>query len=345
MFKKMFIVLFSTFSLLVLTACTNDVDEMRDEVDEVGEVGEVDEVDEVDDTEEEVVEVSPHHLEEVDEPLDGLQVHFIDTGQSEDILIRTAETTILMSTSLTDIPLDMESPIPYLESQLVDEIDLLISTSGLPEHHLYLPDILERFSIKELWMPPHGEARDGQGDDTLNNTLTALQEQGISPYTPLAGGTRTIGDIHLEVIYSSSDEYDPLVVKVTYGDMSYLFNYVGGAAMPRLEKDWLASDIDLRSTVLKTSSHKLGNHTEFLQAVDPKIAVNLSGEISAHPTPQLIDRIDESGIDEYGTLGHGTIVISTDGKSYHVETETKPTSVDPYYRPSSHEPRSLKSIK
>lgn len=63
--------------------------------------------------------------EEVDEPLDGLEVHFIDTDSSEDILIRTADTTIPMSTNDYIIA---DNPVPYLESQLVDEIDLLITT-------------------------------------------------------------------------------------------------------------------------------------------------------------------------------------------------------------------------
>ena len=332
MVKKMFVVLFSIVALLTLTACADDVDEIEDKVDEI------DTADEADDVEEEIVEVKPHHLEEVDEPLDGLEVHFIDTGQSEDILIRSAEATILMNTAISDTSYETESPIPYLESQLVDEIDLLISTSGRPHYHHHLPDILERFPIKESWMPTH-EPMHGLAENIYNETLAAFQTHDISPYTPLTGETRTIGDIHLEVIYSASHAEDPLIVKVTYGDMSYML--AGMGEHPISAEVW-QSDVDLRSTVWKASYHSQHNNVEFLKAVDPKVAIILSGESTLHPHHTLIDRIDAFGIDEYGTLGHGTIVISTDGKSYHIETETKPTSVDPYHRPDDHKPRSLK---
>ena len=310
MVKKMFVVLFSIVALLTLTACADDVDEIEDKVDEV------------DDVEEEIVEVKPHHLEEVDEPLDGLEVHFIDTDRSEDILIRTADTTILMSTNDYIIA---ENPVPYLESQLIDEIDLLITTSGDIDIHTHLPDILERFPTKELWLPTYGvegyeSVRDELRDDLpgiLARIVTAIETQDISLHAPLAGETRTIGNTHLEVVESS---HGSLAVKVTYGDMSYLF--VGG--------NDLESDINLRSTVLKPRYNDgLGSVTEFLQAVDPKIAVILSGENTGYQTSKGIDRLDEFGIDRYGTLDHGTIVISTDGKSYHIETETKPTSVGP----------------
>ena len=336
MVKKMFVVLFSIVALLTLTACADDVDEIEDKVDEI------DIVDEADDVEEEIVEVKPHHLEEVDEPLDGLEVHFIDTGHREDILIRSAEATILMSTSISDMPFDIESPIPYLESQLVDEIDLVISSSGLPEHHTYLPDTIERFPIKELWIPPYEESYQAKGKDDI---LRAFQKHDISPYTPLAGESSTIGDIHLEVLHSTGDVVDQLVIKVTYGDMSYLITGVGWVDWNAVEKELLASDIDLRSTVLKTSSSSNSNSPKFVHTVDPKVAINISGENYKHPIPELIDMIDAFGIDEYGTLGHGTIIISTDGESYHIETETEPTSVDPYHRPDSYEPRSLKNDK
>ena len=333
MFKKMFVVLFSIVALLTLTACADEVDEIEDKVDEI------DTADEADDVEEEIVEVKPHHLEEVDEPLDGLEVHFIDTDLGEDILIRTADTTILMSTNAyeyfdTPIP---EGPVPYLESQLVDEIDLLITTSDRIDTHIHLPDILEGFPTKELWLPTNGvviyeNASDKLRDDLpgiLRNVVTAIEKQDISLHTPLMGETRTIGNIHLEAVESS--DYS-LTVKVTYGDMSYLFvgDTYGDMSYLFVGDNSLESDIDPRSTVLKPSC--LSNTTEFLQAVDPKVAVIPKNTgLDTYQELKYIDsdRLDELGIDEYGTLDHGTIVISTDGKSYHIETETKPTSVDP----------------
>jgi len=309
MVKKMFVVLFSIVALLTLTACADEVDE-------------VDTVDEVDDVEEEIVEVKPHHLEEVDEPLDGLEVHFIDAVGSEDILIRTADTTILMSTNDNIIA---ENPVPYLESQLIDEIDLLIITSGDIDIHTHLPDILERFPTKELWLPTYGvefyeDASDELRDDLpriLARIVTAIETQDISPHAPLTNEARTIGDIDLEVVKTS---HNCLTIKVTYGDMSYLFG----------SGNSLESDIDLRSTVLKPSYNDgTGSATEFLQAVDPKVAVILSGAKTGYQKSNRIKALDELGIDRYGTLDHGTIVISTDGKSYHIETETKPTSVGP----------------
>lgn len=332
----MLVILLSVFAIFALVACSSENKKEESDIDK--EVSK----DTSKQVEEKEVDTRPV---ETDEPLEGLEVHFIDSNSlSDNFLIRTAETTIVVSSG-TNEPYRMEdTPVPYLQSQLVGDIDLLISTSGISEKHPYVVDILENFTVKGFWSPNYNNF-----SPIGDQVFAELDRQGISQYTPLEGGTTTIGDIDLEVISSpepGSDVLnDTLVFKVVYGDVSYLITgHIGTLKLQEV----LKKDADLQATILKTPTMdeiKAPELTKLLEAVNPRVATIITYERSKHPTPHLIDTLDDAGIDEYGTLGHGTIIISTDGKSYHIETEKEPEVVDPYRRPNGHKKRSLKSVK
>lgn len=326
----MLVVLLSVFAIFALVACgENKKEEEGNTNDEVS-----------NDTEEEVEEEDTRPVES-DEPLEGLDVHFIDSGQNDNILIRSAETTIVVSTNTNGWVEQDESPVPYLESELVGDIDILISTSGDSERHDFTADVLENFTVKEFWSPNYNN-----NSETGDRVQSALDKQGISQYTPLEGGTTTVGDIDLEVIKSpepgGDDIYDTLIFKVKYGDVSYL---ITGYIITSEMKTLLKKDVDLEATILHVPSTEHTKSIELSKEVNPRVVTINSDEKSVHPTPHLIDALDDAGIDEYGTLGHGTIIISTDGESYYIETEKEPEIVDPYNRPEGHKKRSLKSIK
>src|SRR5690606_21690515 len=56
-------------------------------------------------------------------------------------------------------------------------------------------------------------------------------------------------------------------------------------------------------------------------AVSPEVAIYSAGEGNSygHPHASVVSLIQEKGIALYGTDQNGTIIVRTDGKSYHIE--------------------------
>src|SRR5699024_11179831 len=114
---------------------------------------------------------------------------------------------------------------------------------------------------------------------------------------------------------------DSIVMKLTYGGISFLFT--GDAESPA-ESSMVNSGQMLQSTILKVGHH--GSDTSsteaFVNAVDPKTAIISVGENSQynHPNESVINRFTKKDIDLYATSAHGTIIVTTDGKSYDIKT-------------------------
>jgi beta-lactamase superfamily II metal-dependent hydrolase len=98
-----------------------------------------------------------------------------------------------------------------------------------------------------------------------------------------------------------------------------------GDAEDAEEEAILASGPDLRSAILKVGHHGSRSSTgeEFLAAVDPQIAVISAGADNqyGHPHPEVLDRLEQAGVQIYRTDQSGTITITTDGSTVDVETD------------------------
>jgi len=71
--------------------------------------------------------------------------------------------------------------------------------------------------------------------------------------------------------------------------------------------------------------------TEFLSKVNPQVAIISvgAGNTYGHPAPGTLSKLQAAGLKVYRTDLNGNIVVSTDGKSYSIDTEknlTLPTT-------------------
>lgn len=257
------------------------------------------------------------HPPESNELVDGLEVHFIDVGQGDAILMRTDETTILVDAG----DWKGEEVVPYLKSQGVDTIDLAIGTHEHADHIGQLDDVLTHFHVEEVWLS--GNEHTSQ---TYERVLRLIYEKDVVYHEPHAGETYDIKDIVLEV-YNPSEltgQYnnDSIVVKAVYGDVSFMLT---GDVEKKAEDEMLHSGDDLNATILKVAHH--GSNTSstepFVKAVNPKVAIMSYGEDNSyyHPHQSVLDTFDRMGVEMYGTAAHGTIIVRTDGDAYHIETE------------------------
>ena len=113
-----------------------------------------------------------------------------------------------------------------------------------------------------------------------------------------------------------------IVLKFDYNDITFLFS---GDAEKEAENDMLKSKLNLDATILKLGHHgSSSSSTErYLNAITPEVAIYMAGNGNpyGHPHKEVLDRLGKMGVKVYGTDVNGSIVITTDGKSYSIETE------------------------
>jgi competence protein ComEC len=77
--------------------------------------------------------------------------------------------------------------------------------------------------------------------------------------------------------------------------------------------------------ILKVAHHGSNTSTtkEFLTVVSPDVAVIHCGSDDryGHPDPETLEVLHAHGVEVYRTDIHGTIVITTDGQTYDINTE------------------------
>lgn len=86
----------------------------------------------------------------------------------------------------------------------------------------------------------------------------------------------------------------------------------------------LNSGFDLQADFLQLGHHgsTTSTHASFLNEVNPEIAIYSAGLDNnyGHPHDEVVNLVQSSGIQLYGTDVHGTIVVTTDGENYKVLT-------------------------
>lgn len=252
-------------------------------------------------------------------PAEGeLQVHFIDVGQGDSIYIRTPSKNILIDAGERG-----DTVVDYLQGLAVDSLDLVICTHPHSDHIGGLVDVLEAIEVKEVIDP--GVVHTSK---TFEKYLTLIDEKDIVFTEGRAGDTRDLGDgVLLELLHPAQPKENDLnnasiVARLTFRKISFLFT---GDAEKKSEKEILGRGFDVSSTILKAGHHGSSTSTgeDFLKAVSPETVVIMCGEGNSygHPHEETIELLAEYDIDVYRTDISGTIVVTTDGKTYDVTTE------------------------
>lgn len=250
-------------------------------------------------------------------PEDGhLAVHFIDVGQGDAIFIQTESHNLLIDGG------DRGNTVPkYLQSRGVNDIHIMIGTHPHADHIGGLINVMQEMEVLEVIDPAVVHTT-----RTFEEYLTLIDQQDIRFTEGRAGMVREIGEgkdisiLHPEDPHHMHLNDASIVARVSYGEVSFLFT---GDAEEAAEREILdRSKQALRSTILKVGHHGSRTSTTpaFLEAVDPEIAVILcgAGNRYGHPHEETLYHLTSRGIEIYRTDIHGNIVISTDGRNYHI---------------------------
>lgn len=272
--------------------------------------------------------------EEAPEILSDIDVHFIDVGQGDCIYASLPNDVGVLIDSGSGSKAD--EVITYLQKLGVSDLEYVIATHPHEDHIGGMDSIINTFEIGCFIMPEIDENMIPT-TNCYSNMLTALEESSVAvQYSELGLKYEINEDCSFEVI-SSMDQPDSLnnysvVVKLTYGETSYLFT---GDMERASEYAVLKTDYSVDSDVLKVAHH--GSDTssiqEFITAVSPEFAIISVGENNdyGHPSENVTARLKESGANIIRTDENGTVIIKSDGVDVWMEfpVEEQPITQTP----------------
>lgn len=264
-----------------------------------------------------------------------LEVHVIDVGQAEAILLVQGEHAMLIDTG--DM-FDGERVVTYLKSVGVSRLDMLVLTHFHVDHlggaHRVISSVkVERIMCMDwkyisTWQEAFWFA-DMQVSRITNSVLHAKMIPVVSPYEK-NGVLRSFdfGDAHVEVLsqetHANIVNNKSLVMKVTFGDVSALFT---GDSQGEVESYLLEAEMDISADILKVGHHgsKTSTGMDFLETVNPRYALISCGENNdyGHPNSFVMKKLEKMNVSVFRTDTDGSIVVVTDGTKEGIEITTK----------------------
>lgn len=262
----------------------------------------------------------PKITTEVENPL--LSVHTIDVGQGDSTLLIAEDKTILIDAGEKD---EGYRVVEYLDSLGIKTIDLLVATHPHADHIGGMTQVVESFNIGQIIMPDIPQEI-MPTTRAFTNLLTAIDEAEI-PFTIVEAGDYFVyNQVTLDIISPVNKAEDlnnlSIMIRATAGDVAFVFT---GDAEKWAERQVLDSGQEVRAEVLSVGHHgsKTSTSKDFLYEVNPVIGVISCATDNSygHPHREIMERLQDYGVEIYRTDLDGTIVIETDGENIAVATE------------------------
>lgn len=251
-----------------------------------------------------------------------LQVHVIDVGNADSILVMTQGKTLLIDAGEKSAG---DTVVEYLKKHSVKRLDYVIATHADGDHIGGMKQVVESVEVGHYIMAfmPDGFTPTTK---TYRNLLEALDKKGIKITEAKPGLSFALGEATLDILGPVQDfeenNNQSVVCKVTFGAKKFLFM---GDAEEEAEEALLLANTDLSADFLKVGHHGSNSSStkKFLIAVKPTYAAITCGEDNSynHPHSNVLTRLRDVGATYYRSDIHGTIVATTDGATISITTE------------------------
>lgn len=260
------------------------------------------------------------------EHLDSVfEIHMIDVGQAESILVVQGEHAMLIDTG--DM-FDGKTVVRYLQSVGINKLDAVIITHYHNDHSGGIHDVLSAIEVKKVvgmrgkYISTAQELfwySDMQISRTVSSMVHLKRISLESPYKE-AGVLRTMWLGDAEVDFLSQETHTNIVnnkssvMKVSYKDVSALFT---GDSQKEVEDSLLEAEIDVSADILNVGHHgsKTSTSMDFLEKVNPEYALISCGEDNeyGHPNSFVMEKLQNQKARVYRTDLDGNVVLETDG--------------------------------
>jgi len=248
-----------------------------------------------------------------------IEVHIIDVGQGDSILIETKDHSMLIDAGENN---KGATVLDYLESQNIEKLDYIIGTHPHSDHIGGLDTVIRSIPVSKVIMPNVTHTT-----KTFEDVLDALKEKKLTITKAVVGDQYTLGPASFQIISPNSECYDELNnysvgIKLTFADNSFLF---AGDAEKLSEDEMRKNGIDLSCDVMKLGHHgsTSSSSSDFLDAVNLTKAIISVGADNeyGHPHEEILQAMKDRNIEVYRTDQQGTLVFTSDGKTISVAAD------------------------
>ncbi|WP_455714824.1 ComEC/Rec2 family competence protein [Anaerosporobacter sp.] len=240
-----------------------------------------------------------------------MKVHYIDSGESDSILIESDGHYMLIDAGDVD---DKATIVNYLKEEEVKKLDYLILTHPHADHIGAASDVIDTFSIGKIIMSP--KTNNTKVYETLLDTIA---KNALKITKPVVGDSYTLGNAKFTLLAPNSMDYGSnlnnysISLRLVNGKDSFLF--IGDCETEAIS-DILANQQILDSDVLLCGHHGSRTSTTagLLKEVTPTYAVISVGENSyGHPSEETLSLLKKNNIKTYRTDENGTIIATSTG--------------------------------
>lgn len=256
-----------------------------------------------------------------DKKLNKLSVHYIDVGQADATFFHYTNQDKSYNILFDTGDWQGNEVVNYLSTQGVSYIDLIIVSHPDADHIGQLADVVNAYDVGEVWMSGNEST-----SEVFQRGMEAVLASGADYDEPRTGDDFEIGPMDIKILHPSSisgkTNEESLSALFTYGNVKFLFT---GDTDRNGEKEIMNSGINIDANILQLGHH--GSITSstpaFIDAVSPDVSIYSAGVDNpyGHPSGEVVSYIQNKGISLYGTDVHGTIIVTTDGNAYNIQTK------------------------
>lgn len=242
-------------------------------------------------------------------PDGDLHAYVLDIGQGDSILIVSPSGKQIIIDGGPDLAAleHLGKHMPFFDRS----IDLVVLTHPHADHLTALPDVLERYEVKNILI-----AGSESKNSRYQSFLSVAEEQKIptiiaNPSKDIDLGDGTMLDIIWPPRPQKSLNNSSVVLRILYKDYSILLT---GDIEEEVENAILKIGADIRSDILKIAHHgsRTSSSNKFLKEVSPKLALISVGKGNryGHPSSEVIERLSNKGIEIRTTEDEGALHLS-----------------------------------
>lgn len=257
---------------------------------------------------------------------DNLQIHFIDVGQGDAVLLTTKDKNLLIDSGPKEARKDL---ISYLKDRNINTLDYIILTHPHEDHMGGMAKVISTFNIGKIYSP-----KITSNSKNYEDFINAIKEKNLKINVIKSGESSiNLKDNISITFFSPIENYDntPLdninnyspIIKIAYLNNSIILT---GDAEKEIEQKAIEENFPLKADILKVGHHGSSTSTteDFLSKVNPKIAVISVGKYNkyGHPNKETLDKLKKKDALIYRTDLEGTIILELDGNSIYKKTET-----------------------